>query len=146
MRTLGVYRTIQIASLVVLLAIGASSPLLAQLAQVSHFVSPSYPPLARQALISGQVTLTVNVDKDGLVTGASEAPSAHPLLAQWAKECIGEWKFQSASRERKVTVVFYYGFSGTTRESDPKTTVKADFVGSSVRVFITTDPAPSVHP
>ena len=57
-----------------------------------------------------------------------------------------EWKFKPASGERTVTVVLFYGFSGATRESNPVTTVKADFADSVVRVYVVTDPAPAVHP
>jgi len=106
-------------------------------------------------MITGQVTLDVNVDKWGMVTSVSESPSAqsepaderlvrgHPLLVGEAKECVREWRFDSGTGDRKITVVFYFGFSNTTRETNPRTTVKADFASSSVRVFITTDKRPS---
>ena len=131
--------------LAVVLVFGALSRVHAQLAQIAHFVSPPYPALARQAMISGQVTLKAAVDKEGSITAVSEESSAHPLLAQEAKASVKEWRFQSASRDRTISVIFYYGFSGTTKEFNPITTVKADFAGSTVRVFITTDASPTVR-
>jgi TonB family protein len=126
--------------------VGCAVPTFAQLAQISHFVSPSYPALARQAMISGQAVLQVTVDEAGLVVNMLEKSSAHPLLTQGAKTCVGEWKFHPGANERRVVVVFYYGFSGTTRASNPSTAVKADFAGSTIRVFITTDPFPAAQP
>jgi hypothetical protein len=117
-----------------------------RVSRVEHFEAPPYPPLARQAMISGHVSLDVGIDADGLLIAASEDKLAHPLLAQEAKACIRQWKFNSDTKERKAIVVFYYGFSGTTAERNPKTTVKADFTGSSTRVFITTDPPPAALP
>jgi len=117
--------------------------MMGQVAQISHFVSPQYPPLARQAMISGQVTIKATVGEDGSVKDVSELSSAHPLLAQEAKLAIGEWKFHPGTAESKVTVVFYYGFSGNTRELNPKTTVKVDFEVGIIRVYITTDAFPA---
>jgi TonB family protein len=135
-------------SLALLLCIAI--PGCAQVAQIAHFVSPRYPPLARQALISGQVAVDLSVNTDGIVKKVEQRPtdrsSSHPLLVQWTKDSVSEWKFQPLDREAEVSVVFFYGFSGTTKESNPITTVKVDFHGPSILVFITTDPAPAVHP
>lgn len=106
-------------------------------------------------MISGKVTFDVIVDRWGVVTSVSENAPAQSeladerlvqgqrLLAAEAKDCLGEWRFDLATGDRKITVVFDFGFSGTIRETNPRTTVKADFTGSSVRVFITTDARPS---
>lgn len=122
----------------------------AQEAQIAHFVAPSYPPLARQAMISGQVILQLTVDAKGAVKDTSviaKDGSPHPLLVQEAKQCIQEWKFHASANEHKVVgVVFYFGFSGTTRESNHRTRVTADFEGGAVRVFITTDGVRTIHP
>jgi hypothetical protein len=136
--------------LILALLCAAIRPAYSQVASISHFVAPLYPPLARQALVSGQAAFVLNIAKDGSVATISEQSSdqwtKHPLLTQAAKGCVQEWKFQPATRERMVTVVVFYGFSGTTRESNPVTTVKADFADSVVRVYVLTDPAPAVHP
>jgi len=97
-------------------------------------------------MIAGSVALRLTVDKDGAVTRISEESSAHPMLSQGAKAAVAEWRFYAGSRERVVSALLYYGFSGTIRESNPVTTVKADFAGSTVSVYITTDPVPIVHP
>ena len=120
-------------------------PLFAQLAQITHFVAPAYPPLARQALITGHVTIKLTVDKTGTVADVVEAPEANPILMVEARKCVREWRFEALVREQPVTVTFYFGFSGDVKESNPVTRVKADFRGSAIHVYITTDPAPSVH-
>jgi TonB family protein len=128
------------------LAAGFALPLDAQVAQIAHFVAPIYPPLARQAMIAGQVALKVTLSAEGDVAGITEESSAHPLLVQHAKASVSEWKFQAGSSGLKVSVILYYGFSGTTHEVNPNTVVKADFNASTIRVFITTDPATTVRP
>jgi TonB family protein len=65
-------------------------PTAAQTAHISHFVSPQYPPLARQAMIAGQVTLKVDVAPDGTVMNLEEESSAHRLLAQEAKSSVNK--------------------------------------------------------
>jgi hypothetical protein len=97
-------------------------------------------------MVSGQVTLVANIGKDGSVANTSPSSSANPMLLQEAQATVSEWKFEPSTAERMVTVVFYFGFSGTTRETSSRTSVKADFSESSVRVFITTDGFPTEHP
>ena len=97
-------------------------------------------------MVSGQVTLVANIDKGGSVASVSNRSSAEPLLLQEAKASVSEWKFEPSSSERNVTVIIYFCFSGTTRETNPKTTIKADFSESYVRVFITTYGVSTEHP
>jgi TonB family protein len=92
-----------------------------QLPPIAHFVSPSYPPLARQAGIAGPVAVNVHVDSKGFVTSISDNSSPYPLLSQWAKECIAQWRFHPRLEGLRLTVVFYYRFSGTTADTNPKT-------------------------
>jgi hypothetical protein len=142
--------------LICVFVLAVSNVASAQIALVQHFVSPSYPPLARQTMISGQVQLEVRVDKSGVVIDAAEVSPANrvpalsspvnPILAQGSKDCVREWTFQATGREVKAFVIFYYGFSGNTRETNPSTSVKADFDGVFTRVFITTDAMPPHQP
>jgi len=146
MRKVGTLNKVVRACFALVFVLGIARASLAQSARIAHFVAPSYPPLARQTMVSGQVTLVANIDKDGSVASTSTGSSPNPVLLQEAKATLSEWKFEPSTAERRVTVVFYFGFSGTTRETDPKTSVKADFSESSVRVFITTDGFPTEHP
>ena len=116
-----------------------------QITQIAHFVSPSYPPLARQAGITGQVTVTGTINKDGSVSNMSASESAHPLLADWTKKSVAEWKFEPKNYESRLVVTFYYGYSGDTRESNPNTTVKVDFHDLNIRVYLITDAPSFVH-
>jgi len=104
-------------------------------AQLAHFVSPQYPPLAKAAGITGQVSLKVNVSKDGSVTDASPNGSPpNPYLLPAAKECVRDWKFEKGIAERTVKVSFVYGFSEKV-STDGQISVQADF-GSAIRVFV----------
>jgi hypothetical protein len=98
-------------------------------------------------MLSGRVSLELTVDQQGAVTKSILRDPVHPLLEEGARTCVGKWKFQSAKGERTVSVILYYGFSGETREIEPRTVVNADFENTGIRVFITTDPPPSTdHP
>lgn len=51
-----------------------------------------YPPLARQARVTGAVLLRVTVGSDGAVKTV-DIIKGHPLLVQSAKDAVGKWKF-----------------------------------------------------
>ncbi len=139
--------------LVVVVAVAQSSEASVQPPKIVHFLSPAYPSIARQAVISGRVTLTASIDKDGSVSDLIEQPpeqrrqsAGYRLLVEPAKTCVLQWKFMPGQAGRVVTVVIDYGFSSTTREVNPNTTVAADFEASTIRVAITTDRPITSHP
>lgn len=111
--------------------------------QVSYFVAPEYPPLAKQAMQSGDVTLTITVDPSGKVTHVL-AHSPHSLLSGSAREVLAQWRFVPGTKVRKGTVFFHYGFSGVPRDCNPRTVVAADL--RTPRVTITVDPLPPFEP
>jgi hypothetical protein len=133
-------------SLILALLCAAAAPAYSQVAFISHFSSPLYPPLARQAGIAGEATMTVRVSREGKVAVVPEPTATHPILAEEAKRCVETWSFTDGTQERKVFVKIYFGFSGAPVDSNPKTTVTADFAESSVHVYVTTNPAPMVRP
>jgi TonB family protein len=55
--------------------------------------APVYPPLAKQAHISGVVHLYALIGKDGAVTNL-QVISGHPLLVQSAMEAVRQWTYQ----------------------------------------------------
>ncbi len=54
---------------------------------------PVYPPLAKQARISGHVTLNAVIGKDGAVRNLVVA-SGHPLLVPAAMDAVKQWVYQ----------------------------------------------------
>jgi len=64
-----------------------------QEAKVIARPNPIYPPLARQARISGDVVLHAIIDKDGKVSEL-QVVSGHPLLVQSALEAVKNWRYQ----------------------------------------------------
>src|SRR5262249_33185273 len=54
-------------------------------------VQPTYPPLARQARIQGQVMLQAEISKDGSIENL-RLISGHPMLAPAAIEAVKQWK------------------------------------------------------
>ena len=56
-------------------------------------VNPTYPPLARQARISGQVVLRAVIAKDGSIENLTLV-SGHPMLAPAAIDAVKQWKYR----------------------------------------------------
>lgn len=145
--TLNFVRLIVGSLLLVILSMAALSlPAHCQAGALAHFVAPTYPPLARSAMISGIVRFRVSVGPDGKLVDLKEEAAAHALLAQEARAAVQDWKFKEWSRSQSVGVSIFFSFSGTTRDSNPRTIIKADFTGSTIRVFVITDAAPTSHP
>jgi TonB family protein len=129
-----------------ILAFLSVMPALCQSNPIAHFVTPKYPPLARQIMVSGQVALQLQLASDGEITEVLEKHSAHPLFSQEAKEVVQKWRFHHTRDVHHVSVVFHFGFSGVTRRDNPSTVVAADFESHAIRVYVTTDGVTTVHP
>jgi periplasmic protein TonB len=56
-------------------------------------VQPNYPPLARQARISGTVVLRAVISKDGSIENLTLV-SGHPMLAPAAIDAVKQWKYK----------------------------------------------------
>jgi TonB family protein len=56
-------------------------------------VDPNYPPLARQARISGTVVLKAVISKDGSIEELSLV-SGHPMLAPAAIDAVKQWRYK----------------------------------------------------
>jgi protein TonB len=56
-------------------------------------VSPVYPPLARQARISGTVRLQVIIGVDGAIREL-RVLSGHPLLVRSALDAVQQWRYR----------------------------------------------------
>jgi periplasmic protein TonB len=56
-------------------------------------VTPSYPPLAKQARIQGDVKFTAIIAKDGTIQKL-EFVSGHPLLTQAARDAVLQWLYK----------------------------------------------------
>jgi len=54
---------------------------------------PNYPPLAKQARISGVVKLSAVIAKDGTIREL-QTISGHPLLVPAALEAVKQWVYQ----------------------------------------------------
>jgi protein TonB len=64
-----------------------------QEAKIINKPLPPYPPLARQARISGTVKLHAIISKEGTVQQL-EVISGHPLLVQAALSAVRQWRYQ----------------------------------------------------
>jgi hypothetical protein len=58
---------------------------------VTHYEEPTYPPLAREARIQGDVRLTVTTDGHSAIN--VEVKAGHPILAQAAANNVRTWTF-----------------------------------------------------
>lgn len=75
-------------------------------------VSPTYPPLARQTRLTGDVVIDAVIDTDGNVV-QMQLLSGHPLLVAAALDAVRQWKYeptylndQAISVQLIVTVTF----------------------------------------
>jgi protein TonB len=64
-----------------------------QQARLISQAKPIYPPLAKQARISGSVTFNVIIAADGTVKNM-DVVSGHPLLVAAAIEAVRQWVYQ----------------------------------------------------
>ena len=58
-----------------------------------HRIEPTYPILAQQAHIQGQVVLRAIIDKDGDIQEL-QVVSGHPMLVPVALEAVKEWHYR----------------------------------------------------
>ena len=56
-------------------------------------VQPTYPPLARQARIQGQVLLQAEISKDGTIQNL-RLISGHPMLTSAAIDAVKQWRYK----------------------------------------------------
>ena len=87
---------------------------------------PFYPPLCRQARISGSVTLRFMVNEQG-DTSDVEATTGHQLLRQAAIESVQAWKFgwsRPCNCRVKKEVVFVYSLGDWLADDGPTSLVK----------------------
>jgi len=64
-----------------------------QAANLIRKVTPVYPPLAKQARVSGTVRFTAVIAKDGTIQQLSLV-SGHPLLVQSAQDAVKQWLYK----------------------------------------------------
>lgn len=64
-----------------------------QAANLVKKITPAYPPLAKQARISGTVRFTAIIGTDGNVISL-QLVSGHPLLAPAAREAVAQWQYK----------------------------------------------------
>jgi len=64
-----------------------------QAANLIRKVMPNYPPLARQARISGTVRFTAVISRDGTIQNL-QLVSGHPLLVEAAREAVKLWVYK----------------------------------------------------
>jgi len=77
-----------------------------------HRVEPTYPPLARQARVQGEVVLSAIIDRDGNIQNL-QLVSGHPMLVPSAIAAVKQWHYkpyllngQPVEVETTITVIF----------------------------------------
>jgi TonB family protein len=77
---------------------------------MTHLFPPVYPPLAKQARITGDVQVSVYVRADGTVVSA-ESLSGHPMLANGAVENAekSEYECRKCTHEMEYKLIYTFG-------------------------------------
>ena len=70
----------------------------------TYNVDPVYPPLARQARVSGTVVVDALIDEHGNVVEV-RVVSGHPLLVDAALKAVGQWKYEPTTLNGKPVSV-----------------------------------------
>ena len=70
---------------------------------------PIYPPLARQASISGDVTIRLRILKDGTIESA-EVVKGHPILIMAAMESAKKSHFECRACDNRLEYLLTYSF------------------------------------
>ena len=84
------------------------------------FVAPRYPPIARQAVIQGNVHVQVDVGSNGVPGDIDILDQAHRILGESAVTALKNWRFCSPSgntEPHKVTVTFIFKLEGEPTQS-----------------------------
>ena len=88
---------------------------LVQQAMLIRRVEPSYPQLAKQTRVSGQVHLHAIISTDGNIASL-QVIDGHPLLVQSALDAVGQWRYkptllngQAVEVETIITVIYSLG-------------------------------------
>jgi hypothetical protein len=76
---------------------------------LTKLAEPSYPPLARQTFITGDVELTLEIRPDGSVQSAT-AVRGHPLLRQTAIDSAQHSQFACQKCSSTITLSWVYTF------------------------------------
>lgn len=63
-----------------------------QAARRIRYIKPVFPPIARQARISGTVRLEATISRDGSIQNLKPL-SGHPLLVQSAVQAVQQWRY-----------------------------------------------------
>jgi hypothetical protein len=110
------------------IVIGSLMPFVAAIAQnteatpsvlISKLSPPGYPPLARQAMIRGDVTVKVSLRPDGNVESVTPV-DGHPLLVPAALESAKQSTFECVRcGTSAVTQTFIYSFGQSPDKPDP---------------------------
>ncbi len=85
---------------------------------VRHIVSPGYPRLARIAQLQGDVTVEIEISKDGKVASA-KAHAGHPILQRASEENARTWTFEPAKEDSAQSIHYHYVLEGRQTYYDP---------------------------
>ena len=72
-------------------------------ADIAKLTPPVYPPLARQARITGEVRIEIRLQQDGMVKSA-DLVAGHPMLVQAAMESVRKTEFACTNCVQSVTI------------------------------------------
>jgi TonB family protein len=112
-RDLGMLRRSAMIASLILLAVGLLLPpsVLAQQITLVKLHPPTYPPLANNARIQGDVELALRIRPDGSVDSATVLKSTHPWLAEAASESARRSQFDCRGcTEAAADYTFLYSF------------------------------------
>ncbi len=97
--------------------------------KVIKYFAPKYPPAAEATRATGEVIVSVTIDKNGKVTSA-KSESGHPLLRTASEITAKEWIFATSEiSEQKLKITFVYSIkiNNNSKNNYKDTTYKIKF-------------------
>ncbi|HKT47083.1 MAG TPA: TonB family protein [Candidatus Acidoferrales bacterium] len=94
------------------------------LVKFKHLESVSYPEVARNARIQGEVRILARIGTEGTITSA-DVQSGDPLLAPTAARNVKRWTFEKGS-ERRVEITFEFVLQDPAIAQKPDTRTEFD--------------------
>lgn len=102
---------------------GQSEPIACDYIPTIEMKHPTYPPLARSALVEGVVRVEATIDPAGKVTQA-KIIEGHRLLQKAAESAVTNWQFVAEPESEHLrTVVITYDFQIDPKEDGPESEV-----------------------
>ncbi len=109
---------------------------------LKKLVLPGYPPLARQSLVHGDVSVDLHILGNGVVRSVTVV-DGHPLLIGPVEQALTQWQFEPRPDDSDVHVTIRFSLGGSETDSFAPQTISGTLPNL---IEISTQPPRTAHP